>query len=297
LSSKARLLAAFAGAAIAVAAATGPASAYVATGVGWDGTGLGSAELGYWFDKYSKDLPEADVDREVKLALREWSKYAQITWLQAPGEDSVDAVDFLWAKRGHGDPYPFDGPGGVLAHAFYPDDINSETTAGDVHFDDDETWSVGGAGDTIDVYSVALHELGHSLGLKHSIDTSAVMYAYYQIVTGLHADDIVGIRTLYAAEPDWSLGDMDGNGIVGLGDFSIFAGAYGTEFGTLAYNWRADLDDNLIVALGDFSLFAGLYGTTYYYASEGASPLRTAPEPAAVALAGLAASALVRRRR
>lgn len=50
-------------------------------------------------------------------------------------------------------------------------------------------------------YSVALHELGHSLGLAHSPVESAVMFPYYQAYdenVNLDYDDILGIYNLYS---------------------------------------------------------------------------------------------------
>ena len=66
-----------------------------------------------------------------------------------------------------------------------------------MHFDEDETWRVGSRHD---LFSVALHEAGHGLGLNHSSDSSAVMAPYYAgVVRDLAPDDIAGIRALYAS--------------------------------------------------------------------------------------------------
>lgn len=48
-------------------------------------------------------------------------------------------VYLFFSDAAHGDFFPFDGPRGVLAHAFQP----GEGMGGDVHFDEDETWTAG----------------------------------------------------------------------------------------------------------------------------------------------------------
>jgi hypothetical protein len=51
------------------------------------------------------------------------------------------------------------------------------------------------------MYQIALHELGHALGLGHSTDPNAVMFPTAQGATNQDADpsDIAGMQALYAA--------------------------------------------------------------------------------------------------
>jgi len=174
----------------------GPIAEWAVRGNGWDGAGLGSATLTYYFANGTADL--ANEQALVSRAITEWARYAALT-MSVTGTASLSrSIDILWGTGSHGDAYPFDGPGGVLAHAFYPADINSEPIAGDLHFDDAETWRDYG---DINLVSVAMHEAGHSLGLAHSDDPNALMYAYYSGLRELTADDILAIQSIYASRP------------------------------------------------------------------------------------------------
>ncbi|KAB1219282.1 Metalloendoproteinase 1 [Morella rubra] len=97
-------------------------------------------------------------------------------------------------RRDHGDGNPFDGAHGILDHAFPPTD-------GQFCYDIDEQWSVGAKPGAVDLETVALHEIGHLLGLKHSSIKEAIMYPLIddEATKGLHADDIQGIKALYNA--------------------------------------------------------------------------------------------------
>ena len=130
-------------------------------GDGWDGTGLGSATLKYTFSRVTDRLPGDSAKSEIERALQVWSKYVKVTFQPGSDPNGKRTLNILFASRAHGDNYAFDGPGGLLAHTFYPSPPNPEPIAGDMHFDLDESWRIG---TDIDLFSVALHEAGHALG-------------------------------------------------------------------------------------------------------------------------------------
>jgi len=167
---------------------------YVLVGTGWPKDQSGRVALTYFVRSLTEKLDPSVARSEVDRALHEWTKYANLTISTGQQESGLRAVDILFARGAHGDAYPFDGPGGVLAHTFYPSPPNSEPIAGDIHLDADEAWATG---KSVDLFSVALHEAGHALGLGHSDRPGAVMYPYYKLSAGLADDDIAAIQALY----------------------------------------------------------------------------------------------------
>ena len=165
-------------------------------GDGWEGAGQNPVTLFYYFSSITSQLPGSIVKSEILRAMNTWAEPVQLTWLPGTSASGNKTINILFATGDHGDGYPFDGPGGVLAHAYFPSPPNPEPIAGDVHFDDTEGWRIGS---DKDVFSVALHELGHALGMGSSDNPDSVMYPYYQLRTSLSDDDKAGIRTLYAA--------------------------------------------------------------------------------------------------
>ena len=113
----------------------------------------------------------------------------------------------------------YDGMGGVLAFTgtwTWDDYAGFDCDVVFLDYDDygDIVWSADPAGapsGTVDVQAVALHELGHCLGLNHSADASAVMYAYYTGLRDLSDDDIEGVSTLFST----GCTDGDGDGVTG----------------------------------------------------------------------------------
>jgi Matrixin len=200
---------------------------------GWDGAGLGSAALRYYFGQMTNDLDAEVTKAELIRALNTWAQYVDITWTEVFSPNLDDCVEINWLSEGDPGYDAFDGSGGILAHAWYPSPPNPETIAGDIEFDDGDLWEVGNPGAGMDVYSVALHEMGHSLGLGHSDDTDAVMYKWIwpnTVYPGLHADDIAGIQSIYALPPAGTVTTWESLGSHGAaGDIALALTTGSTE--------------------------------------------------------------------
>ncbi len=162
---------------------------------GWAGPSHGSADLKYSFVHVTEKLPADGVESEITRALEEWAKYVDVNFTSTSDATGDATLAILFASGAHGDGYPFTSTS-VLAHTFYPVPTDPEPLAGDMHFNDAENWKIGA---DVDVFSLALHEAGHALGLGHSDNPDAVMYPYYHMHTALSSDDIAAIRELYAS--------------------------------------------------------------------------------------------------
>ncbi len=172
----------------------GPVPQYANIVHGWTLDPDNAAHLGYSFGSVTPKVPASTAQSEVVRALNTWAASANIVFQPAQSSSSPRTVAIKFVSGSHGDGYPFDGPGGILAHTFYPVPINPESLAGDMHLDADENWHTGA---DIDVYSVALHEAGHAIGLGHSDKPGDVMYPYYRSNMTLSANDIGAAQAIY----------------------------------------------------------------------------------------------------
>nr|XP_006997084.1 stromelysin-3 [Peromyscus maniculatus bairdii] len=160
---------------------------FVLSGGRWEKT-----DLTYRILRFPWQLVREQVRQTVAEALQVWSEVTPLTFTEVHEGRADIMIDFT--RYWHGDNLPFDGPGGILAHAFFP----KTHREGDVHFDYDETWTIGDNQGT-DLLQVAAHEFGHVLGLQHTTAAKALMSPFYtfRYPLSLSPDDRRGIQHLY----------------------------------------------------------------------------------------------------
>uniref|UniRef100_A0A3Q3F6N9 Collagenase 3 n=1 Tax=Labrus bergylta TaxID=56723 RepID=A0A3Q3F6N9_9LABR len=132
--------------------------------------------------RWKKNTLSYRLERVFRAAWKIWSNVAPMKFRKRNRKEA----DIELSSDGS----PFDGKGGILAHAFQP----GYGIGGDVHFDADEEWS-------FNLLAVAVHEFGHALGLPHSSDLGAIMYPAYNFAPThelqLSFRDVKDVQNMY----------------------------------------------------------------------------------------------------
>ncbi|KAI7797049.1 putative matrix metalloproteinase-21 [Triplophysa rosa] len=142
---------------------------------------------------YSSQLSIDEQKYIFRLGFRMWSEVSPLEFqedLHSPLED-IDIRLGFGTGRHLGCSQRFDGAGHEFAHAWF---------LGDIHFDDDEHFTVPNTGSGISLLKVAVHEIGHVLGLPHIYRAGSIMQpSYLPQDSGFEIDwmDRKSIQSLY----------------------------------------------------------------------------------------------------
>ncbi len=163
---------------------------------------------GRWEDPlkllYRIELEGASADAEifrsaVERAMGPWRTTGLVDFSSAEQNQAPD-VTFAWRRDAHGSCEPF-GSSTAVAHS------GPVATGTFVHFDAGRTWSEDGA-TGVSLFHTALHEIGHVLGLGHSVASDALMRPDFSQRSTLSDSERSGIHSLYGGGEDRG-GDLE----------------------------------------------------------------------------------------
>jgi hypothetical protein len=164
----------------------------------------------------SEDIPaQAEERRAMNLAMTTWDFEIPLRLLWVSKINNPDiTIEF---KTKEEEPYFIDHPS-VLAFAYFP---GQGAVSGIIIFNEEYRWSLDGKNvkivnpdgsesmvKTYNVITVMIHEIGHSLGLRHSESENHadVMDPFYAGMLDLSDEDIFRIRSIYGIRQwNWNL--------------------------------------------------------------------------------------------
>jgi hypothetical protein len=165
-----------------------------------DGTNT-SDGMSNLFQAFGAQLPQSVWQGDILRAVETWADMANINVGVVPdGGQAFGTIGSVQGDGRFGDIRIGGAPMALstLALSTPPDPFLPGTLAGDILFNT----SVHLTASTFDLYSVALHEVGHALGLPENSDPTSVMNGNLRsLPEQLSANDVAAIQALYGALP------------------------------------------------------------------------------------------------
>jgi hypothetical protein len=146
------------------------------------------------FFQFDAPISQPEYQRLVRDAFDAWEAVANIDFVETSDSPASnirlgwDAIDGKWNTLG--EEYGTWGGGDEIGSAIHAE----------IRFDTAEAFSLSKTvQDASNFYALAVHEIGHALGLAHSEDMESIMFPILGHAVTLAAGDIAGAELLYGA--------------------------------------------------------------------------------------------------
>ncbi len=164
-----------------------------------DGTNLGGVTSNLFATFNARFGSAAAWQNKILQAFQAWAQQTNLNFaLVSDNGTPSGGGSYQQGDQAYGDIRigGFNFGGSNLGVGYFPPAGNNYSIAGDLAFNTGKAFNINGT--DYDLFTVAVHEIGHALGLGHSSLTTSVMYsAYNGVKTGLKSDDIAGIQSIY----------------------------------------------------------------------------------------------------
>ena len=162
-----------------------------------DGTNLGGVTSNL-ASTLNQELGSGNWLHAFQDAFAQWENYGNFNFSQVGDNGSpLDSGNYQQGSPNFGDirigGYPM--ASNILAYTLLPPPNNGGSDSGDIFFNTAIPWKIN---NDYDLETVAIHEIGHDVGLGESSDVNASMYTYYNgVQQQLNTDDVDGVQAIW----------------------------------------------------------------------------------------------------